>query len=76
MNINVFIKITSAVAILFGIGWLLAPEFMEATYGLKPNDVAILTTRFLGLTHIGWGMSLKASLFNRTKLASRVTVLN
>ena len=57
MSINIFIKITSAVAIVFGIGWLLAPEFMEATYGLQPNDVSVLTTRFLGLTHIGWGLA-------------------
>jgi hypothetical protein len=57
MSINVFIKITSAAAILFGLGWLLAPEFMAVTYGLQPNEVSILTTRFLGLTHIGWGMA-------------------
>jgi hypothetical protein len=57
MSINVFIRITSAVAIVFGIGWLLAPEFMEATYGLQPNEVSVLTTRFLGLTHIGWGLA-------------------
>ena len=57
MSINVFIKITSAVAVIFGVGWLLVPEFMEVTYGLQPNDVSVLTTRFLGLTHIGWGLA-------------------
>ena len=56
MSINVFMKVTGAVAILFGIGFLLAPGFMATTYGLHANEVSILVTRFLGLTSIGWGM--------------------
>lgn len=57
MSINVYMKISAAVAILFGIGFLLAPEFMATTYGVQSNDASILVTRFLGLTSIGWGMA-------------------
>jgi hypothetical protein len=56
MSINIFMKITGAVAILFGIGFLLAPAFMAATYGVAVNDATIVVTRFLGLTSIGWGL--------------------
>jgi hypothetical protein len=56
MSINTFMKITGAVAILFGIGFLLAPGFMAATYGVAGNDATNVVTRFLGLTSIGWGL--------------------
>jgi hypothetical protein len=55
MSVNMFIKITAVFAIVFGIGWLLAPDFMAATYGVAANDVARMVTRFLGVTSIGWG---------------------
>ena len=56
MSINTFIKIAGAVAILFGIGWLVVPRFMAATYGVVVLGDVILVTRFLGLTSIGWGL--------------------
>jgi hypothetical protein len=56
MSINTFIKIAGAVAILFGIGWLVVPRFMGATYGVVVLGDVILVTRFLGLTSIGWGL--------------------
>ena len=56
MSINTFMKIGGALAMLFRIGWLLAPEFMAKTYGIVPNAAAVLPTRFLGLTSIGWGL--------------------
>jgi uncharacterized membrane protein YfcA len=56
MTINVFMKISGAIAVLFGIGWLFFPDFMAATYGVQPNDVARMVTRFLGLTSIAWGL--------------------
>jgi hypothetical protein len=55
MSIDTFMKITGAVAILFGIGWLVFPRFMADTYGVKTIGDAILVTRFLGLS-IGWGL--------------------
>lgn len=54
MSINTFMKIAGAVAILFGIAWLVVPRFMLATYGVVTIGDAILVTRFLGLTSIGW----------------------
>jgi hypothetical protein len=56
MSVNTFIKIAGAVAILFGIGWLVVPRFMAATYGVVVLGDVILVTRFLGLTSIGWGL--------------------
>jgi hypothetical protein len=56
MSINTFMKIAGAVAILFGIGWLVFPRFMAATYGVVVLGDEILVTRFLGLTSIGWGL--------------------
>ena len=56
MSINTFIKIAGAVAILFGIGWLVVPRFMAATYGVVVLGDVILVTRFLGLTSISWGL--------------------
>ena len=56
MSINTFMKIAGAVAILFGIAWLVIPRFMADTYGVKTMGDAILVTRFLGLTSIGWGL--------------------
>ena len=53
MSINTFMKIAGAVAILFGISWLVFPRFMADTYGVKTIGNAILVTRFLGLTSIG-----------------------
>jgi hypothetical protein len=56
MSINTFMKIAGAVAIIFGIGWLVFPRFMLATYGVLTTGDAILVTRFLGLTSIAWGL--------------------
>jgi hypothetical protein len=56
MRINTFMKIAGSVAILFGIAWLVFPRFMADTYGVKTIGDAILVTRFLGLTSIGWGL--------------------
>jgi hypothetical protein len=56
MSTNTFLKIGGAVAILFGIGWLVFPRFMADTYGVKTIGDAILVTRFLGLTSIGLGL--------------------
>ena len=56
MSINTFMKIAGAVAILFGIGWLVVPRFMADIYGVVTFGDRILVTRFLGLTSIGWGL--------------------
>jgi hypothetical protein len=56
MSINTFLKIGGAVAILFGIAWLVAPRFMADIYGVKTIGDAILAIRFFGLTSIGWGL--------------------
>jgi hypothetical protein len=56
MSINTFLKIGGAVAILFGIGWLVFPRFMAHTYGVPTIGGEILVTRFLGLTSIAWGL--------------------
>jgi hypothetical protein len=56
MTINTFMKIGGAVAILFGIAWLVAPRVMADTYGVKTIGDAILLIRFLGLTSIAWGL--------------------
>ena len=42
MSINTFMKIAGAVAILFGIAWLVIPRFMADTYGVKTIGDAIL----------------------------------
>jgi hypothetical protein len=46
MSINTFMKIAGAVAILFGICWLVVPRFMAHAYGVPTIGGEILVTRF------------------------------
>ena len=59
MNVKLFVAIGAAIAVLYGIAFLLIPGFAAAFYGdATPNAPTILAVRFYGvsdaLAGIGW----------------------
>jgi hypothetical protein len=57
VNISTFLKASAALTVLYGLGFLLVPDFMATSYGLTPNPTAALTARYLGLNMIGFAVA-------------------
>jgi len=56
MKVAVFLAIAAAVAIIYGIAFILVPDFVLTTYGMTPNAALDLMARYLGLTLLGMGL--------------------
>jgi len=56
MNVKVFLAIAAAIAVLYGIAFLLMPAFVLATYGMTTEPSTILSARYFGLTLLGLGL--------------------
>ncbi len=57
MKIGSFLALTGIIAILFGIGFLFAPETLLPLYGASsPVDAhAVINARYFGTALLGWG---------------------
>jgi hypothetical protein len=56
MSVKVFLAIGAAIAILYGIAFVLAPAFVLATYGMTTEASTVLSARYFGLTLLGLGL--------------------
>ena len=55
-NLRRFLVVIAVISILNGIGLLLSPAVVLATYGIEPSAGALLGFRLLGLTLIEFGL--------------------
>jgi len=56
MSVKVFLAIAAAIAIIYGIGFVLAPAVVLATYGMTTDASTVLSARYFGLTLLGLGL--------------------
>jgi len=56
MSVKVFLAIGAAIAILYGIAFVLVPAFVLATYGMTTEASTVLSARYFGLTLLGLGL--------------------
>ena len=56
--LNVVLIITAAIAIVFGVGFVLAPTTLWALYGVKLNTEGIYLARLFGTANIGIGLMI------------------
>jgi hypothetical protein len=56
MKVGVFLALAAAIAIIYGVAFILAPAFVLAHYGITPDAALILMARFFGLTLLGLGL--------------------
>lgn len=56
MTARTFLTISSIFAILYGLGFLLAPGQSIATYGSEPEAHLVLVVRFLGSVLLAFGV--------------------
>ena len=55
MTVKTFLTISSIFAILYGLGFLLAPGQSIATFGSEPEAHLVLVVRFLGSVFLAFG---------------------
>jgi hypothetical protein len=56
MKVAVFLAISAAIAILYGIAFILVPDFVLVNYGMAGNAALDLMARYFGLTLLGMGL--------------------
>ena len=56
MKVGVFLAIGAAIAIIYGVAFILVPEFVLATYGMTAGAALDLMARYFGLTLLGMGL--------------------
>jgi hypothetical protein len=58
MNLNTVFTINVVIAGLFGLGFVFAPEAMQAPYGVSPEQAAASASmgRFFGASNLGYAM--------------------
>ena len=58
MNLNTVFTINVVIAGLFGVGFVFAPEAMQAPYGVSPEQAAASASmaRFFGASNLGYAM--------------------
>lgn len=56
MKIELFLAIAAAVAIIYGVAFIVAPEFVLISYGMTTDAASTLMARYFGLTLLGIGL--------------------
>jgi hypothetical protein len=56
MKIGVFLAIAAAIAIIYGVAFIVAPDYVLITYGMTADAALSLMARYFGLTLIGIGL--------------------
>jgi hypothetical protein len=58
MKLAVFLAIAAALAVIYGIAFVLVPDFVLVTYGITANAALDLMARYFGLTLLGQGVAV------------------
>jgi len=56
MKVGVFLAIAAAIAIIYGVAFVIAPDFVLMTYGMTADAALNLMARYFGLTLLGLGL--------------------
>jgi hypothetical protein len=56
MNVKVFLAIAAAIAIIYGVAFVLIPDLVLASYGMTTDPSTVLSARYFGLTLLGLGL--------------------
>jgi hypothetical protein len=56
MNVKVFLAIAAAIAIIYGVAFVLIPDLVLASYGMMTDPSTVLSARYFGLTLLGLGL--------------------
>jgi len=56
MKIGVFLAIAAAIAIIYGVAFILVPGFVLTIYGMTADAALNLMARYFGLTLLGLGL--------------------
>jgi uncharacterized membrane protein len=56
MKIGLFLAIASAVAVVYGVAFVIIPEFVLVSYGMTADAASTLMARYFGLTLFGLGL--------------------
>jgi hypothetical protein len=56
MGVKVFLAIAAAIAIIYGVAFVLIPDLVLASYGMMTDPSTVLSARFFGLTLLGLGL--------------------
>jgi hypothetical protein len=54
MKLNTFMTITALVALVFGLGFILAPQFTIGLYGNTLDEVGLFVGRYFGAALLGY----------------------
>jgi hypothetical protein len=55
--VNTFLAISGAIGVVFGLEFLLLPEFALRQYGMQTESQALLQARYFGGTLVPWGFA-------------------
>src|SRR5208282_5998465 len=56
MNVKVFLVVQAALAIIYGVAFVLVPAFVLVTYGMTTEPSTILSGRYFGATLLAVGL--------------------
>jgi hypothetical protein len=56
MNVKVFLAIAAAIAIIYGVAFVLIPDFLLASFGMTTEPSTVLSAWYFGLTLLGLGL--------------------
>jgi hypothetical protein len=54
MKLNAFMTITALIALIFGLGFILGPQFTIGLYGNSLDEVGLFVARYLGAALLGY----------------------
>lgn len=75
MKLSALFTINAIVALLFGLGFVLAPAATLAPYGVTTNEAGILVARLLGAAFLGFSMIAWFARNTEESAARRAIVL-
>jgi hypothetical protein len=57
MNLRVFMILVTILGVVYGVGFLLVPDFLVSLYGASPDPAAIMGFRYFGATLVTVGLN-------------------
>ncbi|MGD0635838.1 MAG: hypothetical protein ABSA13_16555 [Beijerinckiaceae bacterium] len=75
MTIKTFFTIFSVLALVFGAGFVLAPDQVGSNYGMEHSPTAALMARFFGGALLAWGLILWFARDFRDEAAVRAVLI-
>lgn len=75
MKVSAYLAISGVLAVLFGLVFLLAPEFSGEQYGIPANPHAAMLARYFGSTLLAYGLIFWSARGTRDDLALRALLL-